>query len=397
MEKLLSGYFNVAKTGGHMDWKVPLSDIDLGPDELQAVQNVLASKWLSMGEVTETFEQHFAASLGVPYAIAVSNGTAALHIALQALGIGTGDEVIVPALTFVASANAILYVGATPVFADVTSPDDLCIAPQAIQQVITPATKAVLVVHYGGYSVDMASIRAAIDGRNIAIVEDAAHAPGAELDGRKLGGVGDVGCFSFFANKNMTTGEGGMLTTSRQDISEHARRLRSHGMTTVTWDRHRGHAYSYDVVELGFNYRTSELNAALGITQLQKLPANTRKRRRLVEQYHERLRTIAGIVIPFQAYRGEPAFHLLPILLNNSSTRTRVMQHLKAGKIQTSIHYPPVHQFSFYQSLAQGHSVSLPTTENVGERQLTLPLYANMTENQVDHVCDCLAEALQKS
>jgi dTDP-4-amino-4,6-dideoxygalactose transaminase len=216
----------------------------------------------------------------------------------------------------------------------------------------------------------MASIRAAIDGRNIAIVEDAAHAPGAELDGRKLGGVGDVGCFSFFANKNMTTGEGGMLTTSRQDISEHARRLRSHGMTT---------------------------NAALGITQLQKLPANTQKRRRLVEQYHERLRTIAGIVIPFQAYRGEPAFHLLPILLNNSSTRTRVMQHLKAGKIQTSIHYPPVHQFSFYQSLAQGHSVSLPTTENVGERQLTLPLYANMTENQVDHVCDCLAEALQKS
>ena len=380
-----------------MDWQVPLSDIDLGPEEVSAVQQVLASKWLSMGEVTATFEQHFAAFLDTPHAIAVSNGTAALHIALKALGIGEGDEVIVPALTFVASVNAVLYVGATPVFVDITSGDDLCLAPEAVQQAITPRTKAVMVVHYGGYPVDMGAIAATIEGKSIALVEDAAHAPGAESSGRKLGSLGDAGCFSFFANKNMTTGEGGMLTTSRQDVYERARRLRSHGMTTVTWDRHRGHAYSYDVVELGFNYRTSELNAALGIIQLQKLPMNLERRRKLFEQYHERLRSVSGVMVPFQTYRGVPAFHLLPILLEDPISRTCVMQHLVTRGIQTSIHYPPVHQFSFYRNLAQGHTASLPKTEDIGRRQLTLPLYAGMTESQVDYVCDCLAESLQKS
>jgi dTDP-4-amino-4,6-dideoxygalactose transaminase len=380
-----------------MTWKVPLSDIDFGPDEALAVQKVLASKWLSMGEVTATFEQQFAGFLKAPYAVAVSNGTAALHLALKALGIGEGDEVIVPALTFVASVNAVLYVGATPVFVDITSSEDLGLAPEAVQQAITPRTKAVMVVHYGGYPADMAAITAAIEGKNIALVEDAAHAPGAELTGRKLGTIGDIGCFSFFANKNMTTGEGGMLTTSRQDVYERAHRLRSHGMTTVTWDRHRGHAYSYDVVDLGFNYRTSELNAALGITQLQKLPLNLERRRKLAEQYHEGLRSLSGMTMPFQIYRGVSAFHLLPILLEDASRRTHVMQYLVTRGIQTSIHYPPVHQFSFYQSLAQNHPVSLPKTESVGRRQLTLPLYASMTESQVGYVCDCLAEALRKS
>src|SRR2546427_993229 len=190
-----------------MPWTIPLSDLDFGPEEQQAVHNVLASKWLSMGEVTETFERHFAAFLEVPYAVAVSSGTAALHLALAALGIGVGDEVIVPSLTFVASVNAVLYVGATPVFVDITSLNDFSIAPQAIEQAITPATKAVMVVHYGGYPADMAAIAAAIAGRDIAVVEDAAHAPGAQLDGQSLGSFGDAGCFSFFANQNMTTAE----------------------------------------------------------------------------------------------------------------------------------------------------------------------------------------------
>jgi dTDP-4-amino-4,6-dideoxygalactose transaminase len=379
-----------------MPWKIPLSDLDFGPEELQAVHNVLASKWLSMGEVTETFERHFAAFLGVPYAVAVSSGTAALHLALAALGIGVGDEVIVPSLTFVASANAVLYIGATPVFVDITSTDDFSIAPQAIEQALTPATKAVMVVHYGGYPADMAAIATAIAGRDIAVVEDAAHAPGAQLDGRSLGSFGDAGCFSFFANKNMTTGEGGMLITPRQDVYERVRRLRSHGMTTVTWDRHRGHASSYDVVALGFNYRTSEINAALGITQLRKLPTNTQRRRQLTEQYHRRLRDIPGVAIPFQAHRGSSAYHLLPVLLENAVVRAHVMQHLASRGIQTSIHYPPIHQFSFYRKLQQVSPASLPKTEAVGSCQMTLPLYADLTEDQVAYVCDCVAEALQK-
>jgi dTDP-4-amino-4,6-dideoxygalactose transaminase len=373
-----------------------LSDLDFGPEEQEAVHNVLASKWLSMGEVTEAFERHFAAFLGVPYAVAVSSGTAALHLALAALGIGVGDEVIVPSLTFVASVNAVLYVGATPVFVDITSPQDFSIAPQAIERAITPATKAVMVVHYGGYPADMAAIATAMAGRDIAVVEDAAHAPGAQLDGRALGSFGDTGCFSFFANKNMTTGEGGMLITSRQDVYERVRRLRSHGMTTVTWDRHRGHASSYDVVDLGFNYRTSEINAALGLAQLQKLPANTQRRRALTEQYHRLLRDIPGVAIPFQTHRGASAYHLLPVLLERSTVRTQVMQHLALRGIQTSIHYPPIHQFSLYKKLYQISPVSLSHTEAVGSCQMTLPLYADMTENQVDYVCTCVADALQK-
>jgi dTDP-4-amino-4,6-dideoxygalactose transaminase len=379
-----------------MPWTIPLSDLDFGPEEQEAVHNVLASKWLSMGEVTETFERHFAAFLGVPYAVAVSSGTAALHLALAGLGIGVEDEVIVPSLTFVASVNAVLYVGATPVFVDITSANDFSIAPQAIERAITPATKAVMVVHYGGYPADMAAIATAIAGRDIAVVEDAAHAPGAQLDGRTLGSFGDTGCFSFFANKNMTTGEGGMLITSRQDVYERVRRLRSHGMTTVTWDRHRGHASSYDVVDLGFNYRTAEINAALGLAQLRKLPANTQRRRALTEQYHRLLRDIPGVTIPFQTHRGTPAYHLLPVLLESATVRTQVMQHLALRGIQTSIHYPPIHQFSFYKKLYQISPVSLSKTEAVGSCQMTLPLYADMTENQVDYVCTSVADALQK-
>jgi len=311
-----------------MPWTIPLSDLDFGPEEQKAVHNVLASKWLSMGEVTETFERHFTAFLNVPYGVAVSSGTAALHLALAALGIGVGDEVIVPSLTFVASVNAVLYVGATLVCVDITSPHDFSIAPQALERAITPATNAVMVVHYGGYPADMAAIAPAIAGRDIAVVKDAAHAPGAQLDGRALGSFGDTGCFGFFANKNMTTGEGGMLITSRQDVYKWVCRLRSHGMTTVTWDRHRGHASIYDVVDFGFNYRTSEINAALGLTQLQKLPVNTQRRRALTEQYHWLLRDIPGVALPFQTHRGSSAYHLLPVLLESATVLTQVMQHL---------------------------------------------------------------------
>ena len=380
-----------------MAWQIPLSDLDFGPEERQAVHDVLVSKWLSMGQVTDTFEQQFATFLEVPYAVAVSSGTAALHLALAALDIGPGDEVIVPSLTFVASVNAVLYVGATPVFVDIKSTDDFSIDPIAITQALTPATKAIILVHYGGYAVDMAAIATAIAGRKIAIVEDAAHAPGARLDGRTLGSFGDAGCFSFFANKNMTTGEGGMLTTSRHDVYERVRRLRSHGMTTLTWDRHRGHASSYDVVDLGFNYRTTEMNAALGMTQLRKLADNTKRRQHLTARYHHHLRHIPGIAVPFQQHRGDSSCHLLPVLLKNATVRTQVMQYLTSQEIQTSMHYPPIHQFSLYRQRYPVAPGRLPLTEAVGSRQLTLPLYATMTDEQVDTVCAALADALQQS
>jgi dTDP-4-amino-4,6-dideoxygalactose transaminase len=234
-----------------MDWKITLSDIDLGEAEITNVTRVLSSRWLSMGEVTREFERRFAAYLNVKYAFAVSNGTAALHLANMALGIGPGDEVIVPALTFVATSNAILYCGATPIFADITSLDNLNISPEAIAAKITPRTRAICVVHYGGYPVDMDYVTPIAQKHNLFVIEDAAHAPGAEYHGRKAGTLGDVGCFSFFANKNLATGEGGMVVTDSDALAEQLTRLRSHGMTSLSWERHQGHVHSYDVTALG--------------------------------------------------------------------------------------------------------------------------------------------------
>ena len=247
-----------------MNWRVPLADLDYGEEEEQAVLEVLHSRWLTMGAITKEFETEFAEYVGARHAVAVSNATEALHLACAALGIGRGDEVIAPSLTFVATTNAILYTGADVRFADISGPGDLNISPPQIEEQITERTRAVMVMHYGGYPCDMRAILEIAARHQLAVIEDAAHATGARLEGRALGTWGDVGCFSFFSNKNLSTGEGGMLVTNREDMAEKVRSLRSHGMTTLTWDRHQGHAYSYDVVDLGYNYRIDEMRSALG-------------------------------------------------------------------------------------------------------------------------------------
>ena len=230
-----------------------LSELQLGPDELEAIQEVLDSNWLTMGPVTQKFEREFAALHGARFALAVTNCTAALHLALLALGVKSGDEVIVPSLTFVATVNAVRYCGATPVFADIRGAHDLTLDPDDVSARVTPRTRGVIVMHYGGFPADMEAFRSLAEARQLFLVEDAAHAPASFLEGRALGTLGDVGCFSFFSNKNMTTGEGGMLVTHRSDLNERMGLLRSHGMTSLTWERHLGHATGYDVVEVGFN------------------------------------------------------------------------------------------------------------------------------------------------
>ncbi len=234
-----------------MEMRIPLSDMAYDAEEEQAALEVIQRRWLTMGSVTQKFESEFARSVGVKHALAISNGTHALHLACLALGIGPGDEVIVPALTFVATANAVLYTGAEVRFAEIIGEDDFNISPEDIENRITPHTRAIMVVHYGGYACRMPEILEIARHHELAVIEDAAHAHGASLEDRALGTWGDAGCFSFFSNKNLATGEGGMLITDRDDIAEKVRVLRSHGMTTLTWDRHHGHAYSYDVVALG--------------------------------------------------------------------------------------------------------------------------------------------------
>lgn len=376
-----------------VQWRVPLADLDIGPEELEAVAAVLRSRWLSMGPVTQRFEQAFAAYVGARHAVAVSSATAALHLANLALGIGPGDEVIVPSLTFVATANAVTYTGATPVFADITSEDDLSIDPQAIEAAVTPATKAIVVMHYGGYLCDMDAIARVARRHGLAVVEDAAHAPGAEAGGKKAGTFGAIGCFSFFSNKNLATGEGGMLVTDDDHLAERARLLRSHGMTTLTWDRHQGHAHSYDVVAPGYNYRLDEMRAALGQAQLARLDANNERRRLLTDHYRACLAGLDALALPYRMHRGTSAAHLFPVLLADGVDRRRFIEFMKARGIQTSIHYPPVHRFTLYR--AHTPRQGLPITERVGARQVTLPLYPRMTPEEVGLVADAAREALR--
>jgi dTDP-4-amino-4,6-dideoxygalactose transaminase len=365
-----------------IQWRYPLSDIDLGKEEEQGVLRVLRSKWLSTGPVTERFERAFSEYLG-GHAIAVSNGTAALHLALASLGIGEEDEVILPSLTFVATANAVLYVGGKPVFADIAGADDLNISPREIEKKITKKTKAILVMHYGGYPCDMQSILRIAKRRGLYVVEDAAHAPGAEYQGEKCGILGDIGCFSFFSNKNLVTGEGGMVVTRSKEWAAKVRKMRSHGMEALSWDKYRGHLSSYDIRELGYNYRTTEIQSALGLVQLKKLDRNNKRRKKLVDIYRNELQGTKEISIPFSRFRGIPSYHLFPVLVAPFVDRNRVMEKLKDFGIQSSIHYPPVHLFSLYRNQFGCRRGDLPKTEEVSGREITLPLHPRLNTGDV--------------
>jgi dTDP-4-amino-4,6-dideoxygalactose transaminase len=379
-----------------MEWQIPLADIDFDSREETAVLEVLKSRWLTMGGVTQAFEEEFASYVGARHAIAVANGTAALHLACLGIGLAPGDEVIVPSLTFVATANAVRYCGATPIFADIESEQDLDISLTSIEKKLTERTRAIMVMHYGGYACDMPGIMKLARAHGLMVIEDAAHAVGSDIDGRKMGVWGDIGCFSFFSNKNMTTGEGGMIVTNDEDAANKMRILRSHGMTTMSWDRHRGHAWSYDVVELGYNYRIDEIRAAIGRVQLSKLDQNNEQRRNLSLLYREQLEELVpSIVVPFNTPRGTSACHLMPILLPVGFDRIGFMEHMKSNGIQTSIHYPPIHKFQTYTQGGTAH-FDLPVTDDVTGREVTIPLYSGLTDEDVANVVHSVQEAIHK-
>lgn len=378
-----------------MSWQIPLADIDLGTEEMIAVQQVLESRWLTMGAVTQDFESEFKVYSGAKYALAVTNCTAALHLACLAVGVKPGDEVIVPSLTFVATANAVRYVGAVPVFADIVGVNDLTISLESIQKKMTDRTKALIVMHYGGVPCDMTAIMNFAREHQLKVIEDAAHAVGSRLDGRMMGTWGDVGCYSFFSNKNMTTGEGGMVVTDDEEIFSRIRLLRSHGMTSLTWDRHQGHAWSYDVVDLGYNYRIDEVRAAIGRVQLKKLERNNTRRRALNEIYFRLLSEYCPQMhIPFTVHRGISACHLMPVLLPAGCDRRVFMENMKASGIQTSIHYPPIHQFSGYRQLDSANGSDLPLTEEVTVHEVTLPLYPMLDEKDLTYIVQTAQTAL---
>jgi len=369
---------------------ISLSIPVVGEEEKAALREVIESGWLSMGAKVQAFEGSFAGLHGQKSAVAVNSCTAALHLILRAFNIGPGDEVMVPAVTFVATVNAVLYVGATPVFLDIEGLEKPLLSLDEAAAKCSPKTKAVIVMHYGGYTVDLRRWRDFCDARGIRLIEDAAHAPGAPGVGR----LSDASAFSFFANKNMSTAEGGMVLSPDEDTLSVIRRMRGHGMTADTLVRHRGHAYSYDVTMMGFNYRLDELRAAVGLVQLQHLPEWNRTRNALTQAYRRKLASEApSVQVPFEQNHPTTA-HLMPVLLPGNCRREGVMDSLRRSGIQSSIHYPPVHLFSYYRKLYP--EVVLPESEKFCQRELSLPLHPALDEADIGRVVDGLRTALEE-
>jgi len=375
-------------------WRVQLHKINYDEREYQAVKEVLDSGWLSISEKTLAFEAAFSGFLGNgTKCLALSNCTAALHMALIALDIKQGDEIITPSLTFIADQNVSLMNGAKNILADITSMEDWSVDPVDIEARITTATKAMMIVHYAGFACDMERITAICKKHGLLLIEDCAHSPGADYKGQPLGTFGDISAFSFFANKNIAVGEGGMVVTRNSDLYEKLRLLRSHGMSVPSFDRYKGRAVSYDVQSPGLNYRIHEISSALGLVQLEKLQDANEKRKKLVEHYYSRLDKNPSVSIPFKPFsRGKPNYHIMPILLSEKIDRAAVIESMKQDGVQTSIHYPAIQNFSAYKDKVN----STPKAEYVCAHELTLPLYPTMTMEEVDIVCDALIDGIEK-
>jgi dTDP-4-amino-4,6-dideoxygalactose transaminase len=372
--------------------EVPLFDLALDEEDVAAVAEVLRSGWLTMGPRTAEVEAAFAERLGVPHAIALSSATAALHLAYRAAGVGPGDEVIVPAITFVATGAAARYCGATPVVADVLGDHDFGLDPADVEARITPRTRAVCVVHYAGYPAAAEALRELCAARGIALIEDSAHAPcgSVRAGGPAMGAVGLAGAFSFFSNKVLSCGEGGLLATSDDRVAQLARRWRSHAMTSGTWDRHRGHATSYDVVDVGYNYRLDEPRAALLLSRLRGLDEAVERRRTLVRRYRALLAEVEGVIVPYDDAAVQlSACYVMPVLVD-PGVRDDVRARMLDRGIQTSVLYPAMHEFTAYADGAP----ALPRSERISRAQITLPLYPHLEESAQERVVDALRDAL---
>jgi len=376
-------------------WKARLSELEFDEQELTAIGEAIESEWITAGPRTEAFEREFARYAGTSDAVAVSNGSAALFLALKAAGIKSGDEVLVPSLTFVATAAAVVHCGAKPVLVDIATMENPTICCDDAVRKITARTKAVLPVHYAGIPADMDRLCELAGTYRLKIIEDAAHAPGARFRSRACGSFGVAGCFSFFANKNITTGEGGIVTTDDPEIARRLRSLRSHGMTVSSWDRIKGRAAHYDVVEFAYNFRFDDIRAAIGLAQLKKLDSLNERRRVLACRYNDRFAEAGlDVLAPLASVpeSKQPSYHIYPIILADPAQRDFVAKELQAHGIQTSIHYPPIHVFSAFTRAYD--RPDLPFTEAFASRELTLPLYPSLEVCRVDEIVAAVEAAI---
>ena len=370
---------------------LPYGRQEIGDADVKAVVEALVSGWLTTGPRVSEFEQAFAAHVGAEEGVAVNSGTAALHCAMRAIGVGAGDEVIVPAITFAASANAVLYEGATPVFSDVES-DTLLIDPAAVAARITPRTRAIVAVDYAGQPADYDALMALARPRGIRIIADSCHAPGAFYKDRAVGTLGDISCFSFHPVKHLTTCEGGMAVTNDPRMAAHMRRFRNHGIDSDHRSREASGAHAYDMAELGFNYRLPDVQCALGLAQLKRLSGWVAARQRIARLYDEALASLAEAV-PLKTHADRThAHHLYVVRLMDGIDRDRVFARLRADGIGANVHYAPVYLHSHYAKL--GYKPGLcPAAEAASRQILTLPMFPAMTDADVRRVVGALTRA----
>ena len=367
-----------------MAYKIPLFNLNFDGKEAQAAADTINSGWISTGPKCEELEKMFVDMFHVNYAVSISNCTDALHLCCLVCGVGPGDEVICPSLTFAASANCIRYAGATPVFCDIVGADHINIDPNEIEKKITDKTKAILVVHMAGFPCKMDDIMAIAKKHNLRVIEDACHGPLSEYKGKKLGTIGDCAAFSFFSNKNISTGEGGMFISNNKEMADKARLLRSHGMTTMSYQRAGGHATAYDIVELGYNFRLDDIHAAIAIEQLKKLPGDLKQRIAVRNRYIELLSKVENVVIPFADNKEFTSNYIMPIIVTKGTVEDRdaIRNKIHEAGVQTSVHYPAIHRFSIYKE----YGAVLPQTEYVTDHEITLPMYAALTMEDVEYI-----------
>ncbi|HEY6637718.1 MAG TPA: DegT/DnrJ/EryC1/StrS aminotransferase family protein [Solirubrobacterales bacterium] len=373
------------------DWQVPLSAVRLTEADIEAAVEVYRSGWLSMGPRTQELESAFAAYTGSGHVLAVSSCTAGLHLAMSGTGLGPGDEAVVPSITFVASANAVAYTGARPVFAEIAAVDRPWLSAETVQRAITPDTKAIVAVSYGGHPGEIEEIRKLADDRGLALIEDAAHGSGSWLGDRHLGTFGLAGAISFSAGKNLGVGEGGVLLTDDEELAERARLMRWHGVTRSIWERHRGGTENYDVVGLGFNYRIDDARAALARSRLARLDEDNRRRASLASVYRDELGTLDGLSLVAPPPESARASHsMFAVVLDEAVDRDAFRDSLTQRGIQTSVHFSPVHRFELYAD----SGAELPTADAFAARTVSLPMFAEMEGGQQAEVIEAVREAL---
>lgn len=366
----------------------------LGPEETAAVVAVLESGWITLGQQVRAFEHAFAERHGAEDAVAVDSCTAGLHLTLKALGIGPGDEVLVPSMTFVATVNAIIYAGADPVLVEIEALDRPLMSIKDAAAKVTSRTRAVMLMHFAGHMADAAPWRDFAARHDLLLIEDAAHSVGVP----GVGSYGDGAAFSFYGNKNMTTGEGGMVLMRSPEMLERARQMRGHGMTRTVLQRLVARTPHYDVDMLGFNYRMDEMRAAIGLVQLSRLDDMNARRAALVSLYNEQLAPLEkrheGFLVP-RPKSGVSAHHILPVVLPAGADRDRIAAEMHEAGVQTTIHYPPVHTLTYYRQRAPG--IRLPLSEEFHRRELTLPLHPKMDAADVGVVVRALDHALENA